>query len=285
MGIKKPAPEEKAPDALSLYLKEISKIPPITPEEEKKLGKRIKKGDKKALKRLIEGNLRFVVSFAKKYRGCGLSFLDLINEGNIGLIEAAKRFDPEKNVKFITYAVWWIRQAILHAISNQAHAMRLPQKQANLLYRFGQKMSELTKELERNPSSEELAKGLNISVEEANKLYQIMGDEISLSTKLSDDDDFELLDTLEQHTMPPADAELIQESFKQQIEELLSLLKPKEQKVITLRFGLSGREPMTLKQIGEIMGLSRERVRQIENQALKKLRMLARSRKLEGYLN
>jgi RNA polymerase primary sigma factor len=285
MGIKKPLPDEISSDSLSLYLKEISKIPPTTQEEEKKLGERIKQGDKKALERLIEGNLRFVISFAKKYRGCGLSFLDLINEGNIGLIEAAKRFDPDKNVKFITYAVWWIRQAIIHAISSQAHATRIPQKQANLLYRFGQKMSELTKELERRPSSEELAKKLNISVEEANKLYQIRRDDISLNTKISQDDDFELMDTLEQKTVPQADAELIRKSFEQQIEELLDSLNEKEREVITLRYGLSGKEPMTLKQIGEIIGLSRERVRQIENQALKKLLMLAKSRKLEGYIN
>src|SRR5262245_8038579 len=149
-------------ETLKKYLQEISRLERITPDEEKALGERIQRGDREALQRLVEANLRFVVSVAKKYRGCGLSFLDLINEGNIGLIEAAKRFDPKKNVKFITYAVWWVRQAIVHALSQQRGAFRLPQKQANLLYRIGKTISQLTSELKRNPTAEEIAKKLEI---------------------------------------------------------------------------------------------------------------------------
>src|SRR5262245_45618451 len=144
--------------SLKKYLQEISRLPRITADEEKKLGARIRKGDREALKKLVEANLRFVVSFAKKYRGCGLSFLDLINEGNIGLIEAAKRFDPKKNVKFITYAVWWVRQSIIHALSDQSGAFRLPQKQANLLYRIGKTISQLTIDLERRSEERRVGK-------------------------------------------------------------------------------------------------------------------------------
>ena len=149
-------------ESLKKYLKEISRLERITPKEERALGRRIQKGDAKALRRLVEANLRFVVSYAKRYRGCGLSFLDLINEGNIGLIEAAKRFDPTKKVKFITYAVWWVRQAIIHALSDQSGAFRLPQKQANLLYRIGKTISQLTLDLERNPTPDEISQKLEI---------------------------------------------------------------------------------------------------------------------------
>src|SRR2546428_7060701 len=161
-------------ETLKKYLQEISKLPRITPEEEKVLGDRIQRGDnKEALRKLVEANLRFLVSFAKKYRGCGLSFLDLINEGNIGLIEAAKRFNPLKNVKFITYAVWWVRQAIVHALSDHSGAFRLPQKQANLLYRIGKTISQLTLEMERHPTAEEIAQKLGIPTEEVTNLLQV----------------------------------------------------------------------------------------------------------------
>ena len=160
-------------ESLKKYLKEISRLPRIPPEMEKTLGLRIQKGDKKALQTMVEANLRFVVSYAKRYRGCGLSFLDLINEGNIGLIEAAKRFDPEKKVKFITYAVWWVRQAIIHALSDQSGAFRLPQKQANLLYRIGKAQANLRTELKRTPSTEEIAARMEIPVREVTNLLQV----------------------------------------------------------------------------------------------------------------
>ena len=277
--------EQISPSSLKLYLREIAKIKKTSPQEEKELGKRIQNGDKEALNRLVEGNLRFVVSVAKRYRGSGLSFLDLINEGNIGLIEAAKRFDPKKNVKFITYAIWWIRQAIIHTISEHSRAVRLPQKQANLLYRFGQKIAELTAKLERKPSLKELAQQLNISEQEADSLSQILRDDISLSYKLSDDEKIELEDTIEQREVSHVDDELINKSLIQELNQLVSQLNEDEKKIITLRFGLKGGDPKTLQEIGDQMNLSRERIRQIQNQALLKLRRSAISRKLRGYLN
>lgn len=270
---------------LNWYLHEISKIMPLTPDEEKVLGRRIQNGDEDALRRLVEANLRFVVSFAKRYRGLGLSFLDLLNEGNIGLIEAAKRFDPEKNVKFITYAVWWIRQAIIHALAEQSGAFRLPQKQANLAYRLAQKSNKLAQQLERKPSTSELAVELDVTETEVRQLLQVMGDNISLSSVPDDDEnDFQLVDKLVQTNVLPADEQLLQDAFSTQVSELLDELDEKEAIVIRLRYGLSGEEPKTLKHIGEMLNLSRERIRQIENIALKKLRRNRAIQELRGYL-
>ncbi|MFQ5702202.1 MAG: RNA polymerase sigma factor RpoD/SigA [Acidobacteriota bacterium] len=266
--------------SLKKYLQEISKLSRITADEEKKLGARIAKGDKAALKKLVEANLRFVVSFAKKYRGC-----DLINEGNIGLIEAAKRFDPKKNVKFITYAVWWVRQSIIHALSDQSGAFRLPQKQANLLYRIGKTISTLTGELERSPTPDEIAERLEITVEEVLSLLRVADDNVSLSTVIDDEHEFHLSDKLEQDMVPSADDVLLRSSLKTLLHAALVDLEPKEEKVVKLRFGLSGEEPKTLKEIGEMMNLSRERIRQIEAQALEKLNRSQRCQQLRGYLN
>jgi len=272
-------------ETLKKYLQEISKLPRITPDEEKVLGDRIQRGDKAALRKLVEANLRFVVSFAKRYRNCGLSFLDLINEGNIGLIEAAKRFNPKKNVKFITYAVWWVRQAIIHALSDQSGAFRLPQKQANLLYRIGKTISQLTIDLERAPTPEEIAKKLEIPVEEVVALLQVADENVSLSTVIDEEHEFHLSDKLEQDLIPSADAELMRASLKDHLYSCLGDLDPKEQKVLRLRFGLDESDPKTLKEIGEMMGLSRERIRQIEAQALEKLHRSQKCQQLQGYLN
>jgi RNA polymerase primary sigma factor len=272
-------------ESLKKYLKEISRLPRITPADEKELGLRIQKGDAKALRRLVEANLRFVVSYAKRYRGCGLSFLDLINEGNIGLIEAAKRFDPEKKVKFITYAVWWVRQAIIHALSDQSGAFRLPQKQANLLYRIGKAQARLRTELKRTPSTEEIAKRMEVSVKEVTNLLQVSDDNISLSALIDEEHDFHLADKLEQSTIPSADLVLLKNSLKGLLGGSLNELDAKEEKVIRLRFGLDGAEPKTLKEIGEMMSLSRERIRQIEAQALDKLKRSHKCQQLRGYLN
>ncbi len=271
--------------SLKKYLQEISRLPRITADDEKKLGAKIRKGDREALKKLVEANLRFVVSFAKKYRGCGLSFLDLINEGNIGLIEAAKRFDPKKNVKFITYAVWWVRQSIIHALSDQSGAFRLPQKQANLLYRIGKTISTLTLELERNPTPEEIGARLEITVDEVLSLLRVADDNVSLSTVIDEEHDFHLSDKLEQDMMPSADDLLLRSSLKSLLHAALDELDPKEEKVVKLRFGLDGEEPKTLKEIGEMMNLSRERIRQIEAQALDKLNRSQKCQQLRGYLN
>jgi RNA polymerase primary sigma factor len=272
-------------ETLKKYLHEISKLPRITPDEEKVLGDRIQRGDKAALRKLVEANLRFVVSFAKRYRNCGLSFLDLINEGNIGLIEAAKRFNPGKNVKFITYAVWWVRQAIIHALSDQSGAFRLPQKQANLLYRIGKTISQLTIDLERAPSPDEIARKLGIPVEEVVALLQVADENVSLSTVIDEEHEFHLSDKLEQDLIPSADAELMRASLKDHLYSCLGDLDPKEQKVLRLRFGLDESDPKTLKEIGEMMGLSRERIRQIEAQALDKLHRSQKCQQLQGYLN
>jgi RNA polymerase primary sigma factor len=272
-------------ETLKKYLQEISRLPRITPDEEKTLGDRIQRGDKAALRKLVEANLRFVVSFAKRYRNCGLSFLDLINEGNIGLIEAAKRFNPKKNVKFITYAVWWVRQAIIHALSDQSGAFRLPQKQANLLYRIGKTISQLTLDLERAPTAEEIARKLEIPTDEVVSLLQVADENVSLSTVIDEEHEFHLSDKLEQDMMPSADSLLLRSSLKTLLHAALDELDPKEERVVKLRFGLGGEEPKTLKEIGEMMNLSRERIRQIEAQALDKLNRSQKCQQLRGYLN
>jgi len=272
-------------ESLKKYLKEISRLPRITAADERVLGDRIQNGDAKALRKLVEANLRFVVSYAKRYRGCGLSFLDLINEGNIGLIEAAKRFDPEKKVKFITYAVWWVRQAIIHALSDQSGSFRLPQKQANLLYRIGKAQANLRSELRRMPSTEEIAKRMDVTEKEVTNLLLVADDNISLSALIDEEHDFHLADKLEQHTIPSADLVLLKNSLKKHLFHALDELDPKEEKVIRLRFGLDGADPKTLKEIGEMMSLSRERIRQIEAQALGKLNRSQKCMQLRGYLN
>ena len=281
--VRKPAAASS--ETLKKYLQEISRLPRITPEEEKILGDRIQNGDKAALRKLVEANLRFVVSFAKRYRNCGLSFLDLINEGNIGLIEAAKRFNPKKNVKFITYAVWWVRQAIIHALSDQSGAFRLPQKQANLLYRIGKTGQQLELELERKPTAEEIAKKLDVPTEEVVNLLQVNDENVSLSTVIDEEHEFHLSDKLEQDQIPSADSELMRASLKDHLSACLGELETKEQKVLRLRFGLDEGDPKTLKEIGEMMGLSRERIRQIEAQALEKLHRSQKCQQLQGYLN
>jgi RNA polymerase primary sigma factor len=272
-------------ESLKKYLKEISRLPRVTPEEERDLGRRIQNGDMPALRRLVEANLRFVVSYAKRYRGCGLSFLDLINEGNIGLIEAAKRFDPEKKVKFITYAVWWVRQAIIHALSDQSGAFRLPQKQANLLYRIGKAQSNLRSELQRAPTTEEIAARMEVGVADVTNLLQVSDENISLSAVIDEEHDFHLADKLEQDTIPSADLVLLKNSLKRLLRNALTELDAKEEKVVRLRFGLDGGDPKTLKEIGEMMNLSRERIRQIEAQALEKLHRSQKCQQLRGYLN
>ena len=257
----------------------------MTAEEERELGRRIQKGDGIALRRLVEANLRFVVSYAKRYRGCGLSFLDLINEGNIGLIEAAKRYDPDKNVKFITYAVWWVRQAIIHALSDHSGAFRLPQKQANLLYRIGKAQASMRAELKRVPTTEELAAKVQVTTEEVTNLLQVADPIVSISAMIDEEHEFHLSDKLEQDTIPSADFVLLKNSLRGLLRAALGELDEKEERVLRLRFGLDGAEPKTLKEIGELLNLSRERIRQIEAQALEKLHRSQKCQQLRGYLN
>lgn len=272
-------------DTLKRYLGEISKLPRIDQERERELGRRIQEGDDDALREMVEANLRFAVSFAKKYRNSPLSLPDLIEEANIGLIEAAKRFDPDKGVKFITYAAWWIRQSIIHALGEQGRTVRLPQRQANLLYQLGRNFNILQGILHRNPTSEELAGKMDIPVEQAEEMMRHFRDEVSLDSVLGDNTDTELKDMMEQQAEPPADLELIRRSFETQVREIVGLLDPREQMVIQERFGLIDNEPKTLRRIGEMLGVTRERVRQIEQRAMSKLRRNAKCRKLLTYLN
>lgn len=270
---------------LKLYLEEISKIPPITEEEEKELGRRIKQGDPEAARRLVEGNLRFVVSYVKRYQGMGLSLLDLINEGNLGLVEAAQRFDPDRNVKFISYAVWWIRQAIVHALSQASHSFNLPQKVSDKISRMNREREILKKELGREPSREELAERLKLSPEEIADMELIQEKDLSLSEKIGEDEDLEVEDRLSDELEPSVEYQLIKNSIEQQIREILSELDEREALVLKLRFGIDSDEPMTLQEIGDRLGLTRERIRQIEQRARRKLSRSQKLRQLRGYLN
>ena len=271
---------------LRRYLQEIGRFRQLTPDEEKELARRIRHdGDAEALRQLVEANLRFVVAYAKRFHHSRVSLLDLINEGNIGLIQAAKKFDPAKNVKFITYAVWWIRQAILHALSEHGATFRLPQKQANVLYRLERSRQALGRELERTPSEQELADEVQMDVEQVRLLLASNQNTLSLNEPVDEDGEAEFGDLLEQYVIPDTDEQLLQESFEETLREALAPLSEKEREILTLRFGLGDDTPRTLRESGEALGISRERVRQIENQALTKLRRGAQSRALAGYLN
>ncbi|OGF58689.1 MAG: hypothetical protein A2Y62_12875 [Candidatus Fischerbacteria bacterium RBG_13_37_8] len=270
---------------MRLYLKEISKIDPITPKEEKTLAKKIQKGDEEALRKLVEANLRFVIKIAKKYRGCGLPFTDLINEGNMGLIEAAKRFDHKRNVKFTSYAVWWIRQAILHAVSDMGHSMRLPPKISNMIYKIGTTIVKQAHQLNRKPTMEEIANSLDIPQKELENILEISSNSLSINQPIDEEGDLELEDTLEQQSVPSVEESIFKNFMEGSLMECLTILDKREKQVIDLRFGLKDQKPKTLKEIGELMGLSRERVRQIEAKALEKLRNYKKCQGLQYYLN
>jgi RNA polymerase primary sigma factor len=276
---------EASPDSLNAYIRDIAKFKPLAAEEEKALGRRIREGDQEAVDRLVEANLRFVVHYAKRYRGLGLSYMDLIHEGSLGLIEAAKRFDPERNVKFISYAVWWVRQAIFHALSEHSRVFRLPQKLSGQVSRLETAREKLKSELERTPTTEELAARTQFTKDEVERLLLAAGDDVSLSTAVGDDGNLELGDTLEQDSVPSAEVEMIRTSFERRIQDMVGGLDDKEREVIRMRFGLDGDEPKTLQEIGEAMGLSRERIRQIESRAKEKLRRSREAAGLRGYLN
>lgn len=270
---------------LRRYLQEIGRFQQLTLEEERELARRIQQGDAEALRHLVEANLRFVVAYAKRFRHSRVSLLDLINEGNIGLIQAAKKFDPQRNVKFITYAVWWIRQAMLHALSEYGVSFRLPQKQANVVYRLERSRQALGRELEREPTEEELAEELDVPVQEVRTLLASNQNFLSLNEPVGEEEVGEFGDLLEQYIMPEADEEALRRSFQEALKEALDELSEKEKQILSLRFGLDDDQPRTLREIGTIMGLSRERVRQIENQALAKLRRSSKARVLAAYLN
>jgi RNA polymerase primary sigma factor len=277
-------------DALHAYLRAIAKISRLTQEEEQALGRRIRdSGDEDAMRRLVEGNLRFVVSYAKRYRGLGVPFLDLIHEGNIGLMEAARRFDPERNVKFITYAVWWVRQAINHVLSGQTRAFSLPQKLSGIASRFSREVTQLTETLHRTPTSREIAKDLAISEGEVDALIRIGDRDVSLNEPLAGrhgEDGPELADLLQQEVVPPAEEALVRRRLNARVHAALHELEPREREVMELRFGIDrDGEARTLQEVGDHLKLSRERVRQIESRAKDKLRRSKRAGELRSYLN
>lgn len=280
--------DHRDPEAslLRRYLREISRFPFLTPEEEKELGRRIQEhNDADALRRLVEGNLRFVVAYAKRFRHSRVPLLDLINEGNIGLIQAAKKFNADKDVKFITYAVWWIRQAILHALSEHGATFRLPQKQANVLYRLERAREALSRELERQPTEQELADELQMDAAEVRLLLNTNLNILSLNQPVDEDGDAEFGDLLEQYVMPDTDERILRQSFEEKLREALGELSEKEQRILAMRFGLDDDQPRTLREIGELLGISRERVRQIESQSLNRLRRSSKAKALQSYLN
>jgi RNA polymerase primary sigma factor len=256
-------------------------VPRLSSDEEHALALRAREGDEAALQALVEGNLRFVVSFAKRYRGMGVPFLDLIHEGNLGLIEAGRRFDPARNVKFITYAVWWIRQAILHMLSDQTRIVSLPAKLSGPASRLAGRAAALSGVLQRSPTTHELAEDLDISDADVDALIRMGGDDVSLSDRVGVGDDAgrELGDLLPQHVVPPVDTEMVHDAALGQLRRAMRDLDPREREVMELRFGLHGGEPLTLQEIGDKLGLSRERVRQIESRAKERLR---RNRRLAG---
>ncbi len=269
---------------LRLYMNQISKFPALTQEDEKRLGNRIQQGDHKALKELIESNLKFVVSYVKKYRGLGIGMFDLINEGNLGLIEAAKRFDPGRNVKFISYAVWWIRQAIIHALTRYSRAYHLPQKLSAKISEMKRKVAGLKTELSREPTRDEIAKKMGIAQDEVEDLEILDGKDVSLSDKYFEEG-VEIEDRIQDDLTPSVEYQIIKNSIQEQIREMLGELDDKEANVIKLRFGLDDDKARTLQEIGDMLSLSRERIRQIEQKAMRKLARSRRLQQLRGYLN
>jgi len=271
--------------SLEKYLQEIGKVDLLTPEEEVDLAKRIKQGDQEALEKLTKANLRFVVSVAKQYQNQGLSLSDLINEGNLGLIKAAQRFDETRGFKFISYAVWWIRQSILQALAEQSRIVRLPLNKVGSLNKINRAFSELEQEFEREPSAEELANVLEIATEEVETTLGVAARHVSMDAPFVDGEDNSLLDVLENSTTPGTDADLnYTQSLRREIERSLGTLTERQCDVIKLYFGIGVEHPMSLEDIGDKFGLTRERVRQIKDKAINKLRSVSRSKLLKHYL-
>src|SRR6516165_3017516 len=271
--------------SLDKYLSEIAKVELITAEQEVELAKRIKDGDQVALEKLAKANLRFVVSVAKQYQNNGMSLGDLINEGNVGLIKAASRFDETRGFKFISYAVWWIRQSILQALADQSRLVRLPLNKVGLTNRIQKAYSQLEQEFEREPSAEELAEILELDIEEVSSTLGIGGRHVSVDTPLSEGEDNTLIDVLENPNAERAETNIEhKESLKQEIDRSLKTLTERQKEVICFFFGIGVDHPMSLEDIGERFNLTRERVRQIKDKAITKLRSNSRSKMLRSYL-
>ncbi len=276
--------ESRANQSIDKYLQEIGKVPLLTPEEEVKLAQRIKQGDHQALQKLTEANLLFVVSVAKKYQNKGLSFGDLINEGNLGLIKAAKRFDETRGFKFISYAVWWIRQGIMQALAEQTRVVRLPLNRVSALTKVGKTSSALEQEFEREPSASEIAEQLDMTDIEVADTLKISGRHLSVDAPFSKGEDNRLLDVIENNHQPPPDSELINESLRVEIECALTTLTKREAEIIRMYYGLGYEHPQTLEDIGERFNLTRERIRQIKEKTLRRLRHFSRSKGLRAFL-
>jgi len=270
--------------SLDQYLRDISVYSLITREQEVELAKAIRVGNQEALDALVRSNLRFVVSVAKKYQNQGVSLSDLINEGNLGLIRAAHKFDETKGIKFISYAVWWIRQAILQALAEQSRIVRVPLNRAGTLHRIGKRANALLQELGREATHAEIADGMDITVEEVAKTMSISQAHLSLDAPITPGEDNKLLDYLPDNLNPPPDEQTFEKALTEAVEESLASLKEREAKILRLYFGLDGEEAMTLEQIGALLGITRERVRQIKEKALSRLRHVSRARALESFL-
>jgi RNA polymerase primary sigma factor len=272
--------------SLDKYLIEIGRIELLTAEEEVELAKKITTGDTVALEKLTKANLRFVVSVAKQYQNQGLTLGDLINEGNLGLIKAAQRFDVTRGFKFISYAVWWIRQAILQALAEQARIVRLPLNKVGGLSKFGKAFSALEQQFEREPSPEELAEILEIAVDEVRETMKLTGKHVSIDSPFSPGEDKSLIDVLASESSVEPDTQMLQDSLCKEVKRALATLTPREADVLTLYFGLgsNGNNALTLEEIGDRFCLTRERVRQIKEKAIRRLRHTARSRSLKPYL-
>lgn len=270
--------------SLDKYLHEIGKVDLLTPDEEVTLARKLKEGDAEALNKLVKANLRFVVSVAKQYQNQGLSLPDLINEGNLGLIKAAQRFDETRGFKFISYAVWWIRQSILQALAEQARIVKLPLNKIGSINKVNKAFTELEQLYEREPSVDELSDVLEIAPDDIKEALKSSSRHISMDAPLTQDEDGNLYDVLLSHDSPPPDRGLLNDSLRKEIERALATLTPREANIIRLYFGLNGKHPHTLEEIGEVFDLTRERVRQIKEKAIKRLKQTTRSKILKSYL-
>ena len=271
--------------SLDVYLHDINRTPLLSREQEQQLARRIRKGDKSALDQLVKANLRFVVSIAKQYSNQGLPLEDLINDGNLGLIKAAHRFDEKRGYKFISYAVWWIRQAMLQSLAEHSRIVRLPLNRAGTLYRIGKASRQLDQELGRAPSAKEIAKRLKLSEEEVEGTMHIANTHVSLDDPYSSDqDDTSLVDYLEDDNARMPDEETYERALSDDMEKALGTLSERERLILSMYFGISGEEPLTLEEIGKELGLTRERIRQIKEKAIVRLRHSSRAKFLKGYM-
>jgi RNA polymerase primary sigma factor len=284
MAKKRKATENRTKQSIEKYLEEIGGYSPLSPEEEIELARLIRKGNAKALDKLVKANLRFVISVAKEYQGQGLPLQDLISEGNLGLIKAAQRFDETRGFKFISYAVWWIRQSILQALAEQSRVVRLPLNRVGAINKVGRALEELEKQFGREPSMEEIADKMEMTAYEVADVLKTSARHLSLDEPFKEDEGNSLLDILESDRYAPPDETLMQESLQVEIDKVLSTLKPREAEIIRLYFGLDGDRPLTLEEIGEHFKLTRERVRQIKEKALRRLRHRSRLEPLRKYL-